>query len=121
MSTVKWDHKAFVDGKVKKGMDGLEEFALVVWLPQAKRDCPVGVYPAGSGMSGGTMRDSLGYERSDSEKVVYVGGGGDAKDYIRKQELDSSLRHTTGKAHFINGTLQENISKLPTYVKKHIG
>ncbi|MCK9571582.1 hypothetical protein M0R72_21710 [Candidatus Pacearchaeota archaeon] len=115
-----WNDGPFKKAVVKRGMDGLEEFALTVWKPQAQRDCPVGVYPAGSGKSGGTMRNSLGYERDDSNKVVYVGGGGAATDYIFVQEKDRSLHHTTGKAGFINDTLQSNISKLPTYIKKHI-
>ena len=115
MSTVKWDHKAFVDGKVKAGMDGVEEFALTVWLPQAKINCPV------APVNGGTMRNSLGYERDDGNKCVYVGGGGAAKDYIFKQEMDASLRHTTGKSGFIRGAVTDNASKLPAYVKKHVG
>jgi len=115
MADIKWDHKAWVDGKVKQGMDGLEDFALTVWQPQAKQNCPV------AEVNGGTMRNSLGYERSDREKAVFVGGGGAAKDYIFKQEMDRSLHHTTGKPGFINDTLQQNISKLPEYVKKHVG
>jgi hypothetical protein len=113
--SVTWSDGPFKKKVIAAGMDGLEEFALTVWKPHAQRDCPV------SPINGGTMRNSLGYERDDANKVVYVGGGGAAKDYIFKQEMDSSLRHTTGKAHFINGTLQENISKLPQYVKKHVG
>ena len=113
--SVTWTDGPFKKAVVARGMDGLEEFALTVWLPQAKQNCPV------AEKNGGTMRNSLGYERSDSEKVVYVGGGGAAKDYIFKQEMDRSLHHTTGKAGFINDTLQQNISKLPQYVKKHVG
>ena len=112
--SVQWNDDSFKKATIKRGMDGLEEFALTVWLPQAKINCPV------APVNGGTMRNSLGYERDDSQKVVFVGGGGAAKDYIFKQEMDRSLHHTTGKPGFINDTLQENISKLPAYVKKHI-
>lgn len=112
--SVQWDDSNFKKATIKRGMDGLEEFARTVWLPQARINCPV------APVNGGTMRNSLGYERDDSQKVVFVGGGGDAKDYIFKQEMDRSLHHTTGKPGFINDTLQDNVSKLPAYVKKHI-
>lgn len=112
--SVQWDDSNFKKATIKRGMDGLEEFALTVWLPQARINCPV------APVNGGTMRNSLGYERDDSQKVVFVGGGGAAKDYIFKQEMDRSLHHTTGKPGFINDTLQDNVSKLPVYVKKHI-
>lgn len=112
MAQVKWDDSEFKKKVISGGMNGLEEFALTVWLPQAKNDCPV---------KDGTMRNSLGYERSDKERAVFVGGGGAAKDYIFKQEMDASLRHTTGKSGFIRGAVTDNASKLPAYVKKHVG
>ena len=109
---VQWDHKAFVDQKVKKGMDALEDWGKTAWHPQAYRDCPKDTT---------AMAGSLGVERDDANKCVYVGGGGQAKDYILKQELDRSLRHNVGKAGFIGDSAQQNISKLPEYVKKHVG
>jgi hypothetical protein len=69
----------------------------------------------------GTMAGSIGVERDDKNKCCYIGGGGQAKTYILKQELDRSLRHEVGKAGFIGDTVQQNVSKLPTYVKKHVG
>jgi hypothetical protein len=113
--SVTWTDGPFKKEVIKRGMDGLEEFALTVWLPQAKINCPV------APENGGTMRNSLGYERDDNQKVIFAGGGGAAKDYIFKQEMDRSLHHTTGKPGFINDSLQQNISKLPEYVKKHVG
>jgi len=112
MTVIKWDHKAFVDQTVKKGLDGLEDFGLTVWRPRAVKDAP---------KLSGTMAGSLGVERDDKNKCIYVGGGGQSKSYILKQELDRSLHHEVGKAGFIGDTLQANISKLPTYVKKHVG
>ncbi|MCK9570397.1 hypothetical protein M0R72_15730 [Candidatus Pacearchaeota archaeon] len=109
---VSWNDKAFKDKMRKAGNDGIEEFALTCWLPQAKAACPV---------DGGTMRNSLGVERDDNNNCCYAGGGGASSSYILKQELDRSLRHPSGRAGFIGDTLQQNISKLPTYVKKHIG
>jgi len=109
---VQWDHKAFVDQKVKKGMDALEDWGKTAWHPQAYRDAP---------KLSTTMALSLGVERDDANKCICVGGGGDAKDYILKQELDRSLHHEVGKAGFISDSVQQNISKLPTYVKKHVG
>ncbi len=113
--SVTWNDGPFKKKVVKAGMDGLEEFALVAWLPQAKINCPV------APVNGGTMRNSLGYERDDGHKCVYVGGGGAAKDYIFVQEMDESLHHTTGHAGFIRGAVTDNAPKLNGYVKKHIG
>jgi hypothetical protein len=113
--SVTWNDGPFKNRVIKAGMDGLEEFALVVWLPQAKINCPV------APVNGGTMRNSLGYERDDKNRCIYVGGGGAAKAYIFKQEMDRSLHHTTGHAGFIGDTVQSNISKLPKYIKKHVG
>lgn len=112
MANIKWHDEAFRKDTVKGGMDGIEEFAITVWHPQAYRDAP---------KLTSTMAGSLGHERDDGAKCVYVGGGGQAAAYILKQELDQSLVHPTGKAGFINDSLQSNISKLPSYVKKHIG
>jgi len=109
---VTWNDTAFKKSTKTKGMDGIHEWCLTVWHPQAARDCPV---------DGGTMKGSLGVERDDAAKCCYVGGGGAARDYILKQELDSSLHHTVGKSHFISDAVQQNISKLPQYVKKHVG
>jgi hypothetical protein len=111
MAEIKWDHSGFLKKVEKKGMDGLEEWALVEWKPQAYRDAP---------KLSSTMAGSLGHERDDGKKCIYVGGGGQAKAYILKQELDASLRHEVGKSHFISGAVQSNASKLGTYVKKHI-
>ena len=110
--SISWNDSAFRKNMQKRGLDGVEEWCRAEWQPQAKQDCPV---------KGGTMRNSLGVERDDANNCIYVGGGGDAKDYILKQELDRSLRHEVGKAGFIGDTVQQNISKLPAYVKKHIG
>jgi hypothetical protein len=110
--TVSWNDTNFKKSTKTKGLDGIEEWCRAVWHPQASRDCPV---------DGGTMKGSLGVERDDAANCCYVGGGGDSKDYILKQELDRSLHHEVGKAGFIKDSLEQNISKLPTYVKKHVG
>jgi hypothetical protein len=112
MANITWNDAAFKKRIVSGGMDGLEEFGLAVWRPPAVRDAP---------KESGTMAGSLGVERDDANKCIYVGGGGQAKSYILKQELDRSIRHNVGKAGFIGDTLQANISKLPAYVKKHVG
>lgn len=92
-------------------MDGVEEWSIVEWHPQAFRDAPKKTT---------TMAGSLGHERNDSQKCVYVGGGGGSKDYILKQELDRSLVHPVGKAGFIGDTVKEKAPLLAQYVKKHI-
>jgi hypothetical protein len=112
MANITWNDAAFKKKVVSGGMDGLEEWGKAVWHPQAYRDAP---------KKTSTMAGSLGVERDDANKCIYVGGGGQAKSYILKQELDSSLRHEVGKSHFIGDAVQQNISKLPEYVKKHVG
>lgn len=84
---------------------------MVEWQPAAKRDSPVDT---------GTMRNSLGVERSDSERCCYVGGGGASSSYILKQELDRSIHHRVGKAGFIGDNVQDLSPKLGSYVQKHI-
>lgn len=111
MANIKWNHKPFFDKVVSNALSGIEEWARTEWQPQAKQDCPV---------KEGTMRDSLGVERSDSEKAVYVGGGGPAKKYIFRQEMDRSLNHTVGKAGFIRDSVSMKSSKIVKYVEKHI-
>jgi len=110
--SVTWNDANFKKSIKQKGMDGVEEWCRAVWHPQAARDCPV---------DQGTMKGSLGVERDDSASCCYVGGGGASSSYILKQELDRSIRHNIGKAGFIGDTVQQNISKLPQYVKKHVG
>jgi len=110
--TVTWNDANFRKNIKTKGMDGLEEWGKTVWHPRAYKDCP---------KLSSTMAESLWVERDDANNCIYVGGGGDAKDYILKQELDRSLHHEVGKAGFIGDTVQQNISQLPEYVKKHIG
>ena len=110
--SISWNDSAFKKKVVSSALDGLEEWGRVEWHPQAYKDAP---------KKSSTMAGSLGVERSDSEKCIYVGGGGQAKDYILKQELDRSLHHEVGKAGFIKDSMQMHISKAPAYVKKHIG
>lgn len=111
MAKVSWNDSGFRKKVVSGGLDGLEEWGRAVWQPQAYRDAP---------KETSTMAGGLGVERNDRNKCIYVGGGGQAKAYILKQELDRSLHHNVGKAGFISDTVQQNISKLPAYVKKHI-
>lgn len=111
MPVTKWDPKKFIDDTNKHGMDGVEEFCLTVWRPQAVQNAP---------KKSGTMAGSLGVERDDKNKCCYVGGGGQSASYILKQELDESLTHAVGHAGFIRGAVTDNVSKLPTYIKKHI-
>lgn len=96
----------------RKALDGMEEWARVLWLSQAKSDCPV---------DKGTMRNSLTVERSDAEKCIYCGGGGAAKKYIKRQELDRSLQHKVGKAGFIRDSVLIHLNKLPSYIKNKVG
>ncbi len=94
-----------------KALDGMEEWAMVEWRPQAYKDAP---------KKNGTMANSLGHERDDANKLVRVGGGGEAKAYILKQEMDRSLHHEVGKSGFIRDSCNMKAAKLPEYVKKHI-
>jgi hypothetical protein len=120
LAEMKWDHSRFLKAVTKKAMDGCEELASTLILSEAKENCPVGIYPTGSGMVGGTMRNSIGVERDDKNLCCYIGGGGPAKDYIFRQHQDMSLNHTTGKAKFISDALQSHSGKLNQYVEKHL-
>jgi hypothetical protein len=111
MVDIKWDHSKFVSETTKKAVDGLEEWGLVEWKPQAVIDSP---------KLSGIMAGSLGVERDDAQKCIYVGGGGEASAYILKQELDRSLHHPVGKAGFILDTVNDKAPKLSEYVEKHI-
>lgn len=93
-------------------MDAIREWCEGVWLPQAVIDCPVDT---------GVMRESLGVDPRPAELACYVGGGGAAESYIMKQELDASLHHNVGKAHFIVGSVQEHINELGEMIKERAG
>jgi hypothetical protein len=95
-------------------LDGVEECARTVMLTQAKEDCPV------APVNGGTMRNSLGTERDEANQCVYLGGGGAAKAYIYRQEMDRGLNHTSGKAGFIRDSVSAHVGELGAFVKKHI-
>lgn len=111
---VEWNDGPFKKSCRAKALDGIEEVVRADMLTQAKEDCPV------APVNGGTMRNSLGIERDDKAGIVYLGGGGAAKKYIKRQELDRSLNHTSGKAGFIRDSMQANIGKLKPAVEKHI-
>ncbi len=105
---IKWD-KSWAQKSEKYAMDGLERWARTLVLTQAKQDCPVDT---------GTMRNSLTVERSDSERCVFVGGGGAAKKYIKRQELDRSLHHKIGKAGFIRDSVMMHLDKLAQFMRR---
>lgn len=111
MSSIQWDHSAFLKSTVSKALDGVEECARGPMATQAKEDCPV---------DSGTLRGTIGTERDDKAKCVYLGCGGPAKKYALRQEVDRSLNHPSGKAGFIRDSVQMHSGKLSAYVQKHI-
>lgn len=111
MTDVDMDIDAIMVKLEKKVLDGIEEWGLVEWLPQAYIDSP---------KKTGIMAGSLGVQRDAENHCVRIGGGGEASDYILKQEMDRSLRHPVGKAGFIGDTFNDKISSLPDYVNKHL-
>jgi hypothetical protein len=112
MANVKWDDSNYKKSTVTKALDGVEECVKGLMLTQAREDCPVKT---------GTLRDEgLGTERDDANKCIYLGAGGPAKDYAKRQELDRSLNHRVGKAGFIRDSVEMHASKLNEYVEKHI-
>lgn len=111
MANVSWNDGGFKKKIKKQGLDGLEEWGRAAWHPQAYRDAP---------KKTSTMAVSLGVERDEANSCIYVGGGGAAKDYILKQELDRSLHHEVGKAGFIADSVEMHSGKLASYVKKHV-
>jgi len=120
MGRIDWHPEVCIEKAEAAAMDAGEQYASVVWLPMARENCPVGQYPAGSGRTGGTMRAGLTFERDDANKMIHMGGGGAAKDYILRQELDRSLNHTVGRAGFIRDTFAETISELGPMVQERI-
>jgi len=113
-----WHPEDFMAKCEEAALDGAEEWAMTTWQSQAREDCPVGQYPAGSGRVGGTMRASLTVERE--EDMIHMGGGGAAKSYIRKQELDRSLDHTSGKAGFILDSFEMHLAEIGPMVQERI-
>lgn len=110
MANITWNDANFKKKIKEKGVDGLEEWGRTVWHPQAYKDAP---------KKTSTMAGSLGVERGPD--CIWVGGGGQAKAYILKQELDRSLHHEVGKAGFIGDSVQMHARELPAFVKKHVG
>jgi hypothetical protein len=106
-----WDHAKFSKDTTKKALDGIEELARGVILTQCKEECPV---------DQGTMRGSLGVERDDEKKCIYLGGGGLSQAYIYRQHQDRSLNHRVGKAGFIIDPVEEHSPEMPKYIEKHI-
>ena len=111
---VDWNDDNFKKSCRAKALDGIEEVVRGDMLTQAKEDCPV------APINGGTMRNSLGTERDDKKGIVYMGGGGAAKAYIKRQERDRTLNHTSGKAGFLVDSMQMHIGKVKPAVEKHL-
>jgi hypothetical protein len=104
----------------QEAYEGILEWGWTVWLTQAQEDCPVGIYPAGSGRYGGTMRGSLTVVGEVAVLTVFIGGGGAASKYILRQEKDGSLNHTTGKSGFIKDSYEMHRAKIIPMVERHI-
>ena len=111
MATVSWHPESWLKDTVTKAMDGLEEGVRGPMATQAKEDCPV---------DSGTLRNSIGVERDDANKCVYLGCGGPARDYAFRQHQDMSLNHPVGRAKFISGAVEQHAPKLKSYVEKHL-
>jgi hypothetical protein len=120
MGRVDWFPEAFMAKAEKAAMDGVESWAKINWLTQAREDCPVGQYPPSSGRTGGTMRASLDVERDDENNMIHMGGGGAAADYILINELDRSRNHAVGKAGFIRDSFDMHIAELAPTVQQFI-
>ena len=112
MASISWHPESWIDGTVKKAMDGLEEGVRGPMQTQSKEDCTV---------SSGTLRNSIGVERDDANKCIYLGCGGAASAYAFRQHQDMSLNHPgAGKAKFISGAVEQHAPKLKGYIEKHI-
>jgi len=108
---VDWRGGAWGKKIQQRALDGVEECVRAVMATQAREDCPV---------DRGTLRASIGTERNDAEKCVYLGCGGAAKAYALRQEVDRSLHHRVGKAGFIRDSVLMHAGKLPAYIRKHM-
>lgn len=107
--TVSWD-SGWGKKKEAAAMNALTEWAHVC-ATECRHQCPV---------DKGTLRASIGVERNDSEKCVYIGCGGAAKAYALRQHQDASLGHTVGKSHFISDPVYMLSEKIPEYIKKSL-
>jgi hypothetical protein len=111
MATVKWDHSAFLKSTISKALDGVEECARGPMASTAKERCPVDT---------GTLRGTIGTERDDKAKCVYLGCGGPAKAYAFRQHQDMTLNHPSGQAKFITSSVDTHSGKLKSFIEKHI-
>ncbi len=105
---LEWKGDAYADKVIEQVLSGVEEWARAPVLTQCKEECPT---------DKGIMKGSLTVVREDN--VVYIGGGGPAKDYIYRQHQDMTLNHPVGKAKFITDPVNDNAPDLPDYIKKH--
>jgi len=109
---LRWHPEKFIKKTEEAALDGIEEWARTIWLSQAKEDCPVAL------RFGGTMRNSLGVVREGN--YIKIGGGGPARDYIYRQEMDRNLNHRDGqKAGFIRDSATMHKGKIIKFVEKH--
>jgi hypothetical protein len=112
MADIKWDHKHFLKSTETKALDGVEEVARGPMATTAKERCPV---------DHSTLRGSIGVERDDAGKCVYIGAGGPAAAYAFRQHQDMSLNHPgAGQAKFITSSIEAHEGKLKATIEKHI-
>jgi len=112
MATVDWHPESWQKSIKTKALDGVEECVRGLMKTQAQEDCPV---------DQGTLKGSIGVERDDANKCIYLGCGGPARDYAFRQHQDMSLNHPgAGKAKFISGAVEQHAPKLKSYVEKHL-
>jgi hypothetical protein len=101
----------------KKLLDGAETWLRVDVETDAKKFCPVGKYPPGSGKTGGTMRNTHTVQRGERE--VVLGVGGPAAPYAEKQHEDANLRHHDGQeSHWLENAAKRQIDQLPKRLKE---
>ena len=120
MAQITWHADEIASEYEKTLLDGCETWLRVDVEADAKKFCPVGKYPPGSGRTGGTMRNT--HEVQRGEREVVLGVGGPAAPYAKRQHEDASYHHHDGQtSHWLHNAAEKMAGQLPKRLKEACG